>query len=312
MTAQLISPDLVEKLDLVASQIGDTPLHEITLAYQKEGVKIYAKLEWAQLGQSVKARPAFEIIKQAVLEGKLGNGQRLLDATSGNTGIGYASVAARLGIPTTIFMPENASPERKIILKALGAELVFTSPLEGTDGAQVEARALAEAEPDKYFYADQYNNDNNWKAHYYTTAREVYHQTGGQVTHLAVGLGTTGTFTGTGRKLKEINPGIQLVALHPDVGMHALEGWKDMETARVPGIYQPDMADQRFFVSTEEAYAHVKLMAEKEGMLISPSSAANLAGAIKLAETLEEGLIVTVFPDDASKYMEVIKTIFSE
>ncbi|MEM6763523.1 MAG: cysteine synthase family protein [Bacteroidota bacterium] len=304
-------PKLVQQLDGVGKLIGNTPIYPIKQAYARKGVEIYAKLEWRQLGQSVKARPAFEIIKEAILSGELHPGKKLLDATSGNTGIAYASVAASLGISVTICLPENASKERKRILQALGAELIFTSPFEGTDGSQAKARELYEERPDLYYYADQYNNPNNWKAHYRNTAREIYHQTQGRITHFVTGLGTTGSFVGTSKKLREVNPYIKMVSLHPATSMHGLEGWKDMETAKVPGIYEPELADQQIHVSTEEAYFWVKKLAQKEGLLVSPSSAANLAGAIKVAEQVEKGVIVTLFTDDASKYGEVFQHLFS-
>ncbi|MEZ4825701.1 MAG: cysteine synthase family protein [Bacteroidia bacterium] len=303
------SPDIIESLDYTGSLVGNTPIVEITSAFNKPGVKLYAKLEWQQLGQSVKARAAWEIIKDAIIRGDLGNGQVLLDATSGNTGIAYAAICTRLGIPLTICLPMNASPERKRLLRAYGAELILTSPLEGTDGAQEKARELAAVHPEKYFYADQYNNENNWKAHYYGTAREIYHQTGGSITHFVAALGTTGTFTGTGRKLREIHSEIRLIALQPETAMHGLEGWKDLETARVPGIYDPSVHHEIRKVSTGDAYEWIKIFAQKEGMLLSPSSAANLAGAISVANELEEGVVVTIFPDDGSKYQEVIEEI---
>lgn len=303
---------LLERLDAVGNLIGNTPLYPIQHVFQKEGVRLFAKLEWYQLGQSVKARPAYQIIKQAILDGELYPGKRLLDATSGNTGIAYASIAANLGIDVTICMPENASEERKRILTALGAELIFTSPFEATDGSQKVAKALYEERPDLYYYADQYNNENNWKAHYLNTAREIYHQTKGTLTHYVTGLGTTGSFVGTGRKLKEINPAIELVALQPETALHGLEGWKDLETAKVPGIYDPQVADRTLSVSTGDAYEWVKAFARKEGILISPSAAANLSGAIKVAEQLDEGVVVTLFPDDAAKYGEVYQQLYSQ
>ncbi|MFK7923350.1 MAG: PLP-dependent cysteine synthase family protein [Bacteroidia bacterium] len=301
---------LLKSLDEVGALVGNTPLMPIRNVWRHHKVQLFAKLEWHQLGQSVKARAAYYIIRDALLSGKWYPGKRLLDATSGNTGIAYASIAARLSVPLTICLPQNASTERKQILKALGAELIYTSPLESTDGSQDRAKALAEGEPEKYLYLDQYNNDQNWKAHYYTTGQEVYHQTQGAITHFATGLGTSGTFMGTSRRLKEINPAIQVVSMHPESVLHGLEGWKDMATAKIPGIYDPSLADERLAVSTEEAYDFVERFAKAEGMLISPSAGANLAGAIKLAKTLEEGIIVTVFPDDYSKYSEVIQQIF--
>lgn len=304
------SASLIESLDEIGNMIGNTPLMQIKKAFDKPGVTIYAKLEWRQLGQSVKSRPAFQIIKDAILAGDLGNGRKLLDATSGNTGIAYASICGRLGIPLTICLPSNASVERKSILKALGAELIYTSPLEGTDGAQAKARELYQKNPREYFYADQYNNENNWKAHYYGTAREIYHQTDGTITHFIAGLGTTGTFTGTGRKLREVNGDIRLIALQPETALHGLEGWKDLETAKVPGIYDSSVHDEVRSVSTGDAYEWLKIFAREEGILISPSAAANLAGAVKLAREITSGVIVTVFPDDATKYQEVINELF--
>ena len=304
------SASLIESLDEIGNMIGNTPLMQVKKAFHKPGVTLYAKLEWRQLGQSVKSRPAFQIIKDAIIAGHLDNGRKLLDATSGNTGIAYASICARLSIPLTICLPSNASVERKNILQALGAELIYTSPLEGTDGAQAKARDLYHNNPKEYFYADQYNNDNNWKAHYYGTAREIYHQTEGSITHFVAGLGTTGTFTGTGRKLREINGDIRLIALQPETALHGLEGWKDLETAKVPGIYDPSLHDEVRSVSTGDAYDWLKIFAREEGMLISPSAAANLAGAIKLAEEITNGVIVTVFPDNATKYQEVINELF--
>lgn len=301
---------LIKRLDTLGRFIGNTPLYPIRRAFTKPGVELYAKLEWQQLGQSVKARPAYQIVKDAILSETLHAEKYLLDATSGNTGIAYASICSNLGIPLTICIPENASPERKLLLKSLGAELIFTSPLEGTDGSQVKAKALFEARPDLYFYADQYNNESNWKAHYLNTAKEIYHETMGRITHFVAGLGTSGTFMGTGKKLKEVNPYISLISYQPETALYGLEGWKDMETAKVPGIYDESLADFSYRVSTGEAYSWLKIFAEKEGILLSPSSAANLAGAVKVAEKLEKGVVVTVFPDDASKYGEVIKTLF--
>lgn len=303
--------NLTDRLKTVESLIGNTPLLPIQRAFHKPGVQIFAKLEWLQLGQSVKARPAFNIIKNAILSGELSPHKRLLDATSGNTGIAYASIGAALGIPITICIPENASKERKIILKSLGAELVYTSPFESTDGSQAKAKALFAERPDLYYYADQYNNASNWQAHYDGTAEEIFAQTKKEITHFVTGLGTTGTFVGTSRRLKELNANIQLVSLHPETALHGLEGWKDLETAKVPGIYDESVADQQLIVSTMDAYDLVKKFAKTEGLLISPSAAANLSGAIKVAEQIDKGVIVTVFPDDASKYSDVIEQIFS-
>lgn len=289
--------------------VGNTPLFPIHKLSPNPKVKIFAKLEWQQMGGSVKARPAYRIMRDAIEKGTLHPGKHLLDASSGNTGIAYAVFAAVAGIPMTLCIPGNASKERKHLLKTLGVDLVYTSPFESTDGAQVEAKAMAEAHPEKYLYVDQYNNANNWKAHYYGTGQEIISQTHGEVTHFIAGLGTTGTFTGTSRKLKEYNADIQVIGLQPETALHGLEGWKHLETAKVPGIYDNTVTDAMHQVNTLAAYETLKAAARFEGLFLSPSSAANLLGAIQLAEQIEEGTIVTVFPDDASKYSEVVNEI---
>jgi Cysteine synthase len=301
---------LNKRIQQVEKRIGNTPLFKITHAFNHPNISIYAKLEWHQLGESVKARPAFQIIKNALKEGWLGEGRQLLDATSGNTGIAYASIGAALGIPVTLCLPENASEERKDILKRLGANIILTSKMEGTDGAQREAQALSEQYPDRYYYANQYANENNWKAHYETTANEIWKQTQGKISHFVAGLGTTGTFIGTSRRLKELKPTIELTALQPDNPLHGLEGWKDLETAIVPKIYDPTIADHFSEVDTLKAYEMVKTIALKERLLVSPSAAANLLGAIEVANRIEAGIIVTTFADSAEKYGEVMKKLF--
>jgi len=275
----------------------------------QKGVMLFAKKEWQQMGGSVKTRAAYYIFRSAIEFGWLNEHKTLLDATSGNTGISYAALGKELGIPVTLCLPENASSERKEILKALGAEIIYTSRFEGTDGAQQVARELAEQYPDKYFYADQYKNDNNWKAHYHTTAVEIYHAIPG-ITHFVAGLGTSGTFVGTGRRLKEYNPNIKLISLQPDSAMHALEGWKHMETAMVPAIYDDVLADETAEVSTEEAFETLVAIYQQEGLLVSPSSAANIAGAIRIANSLKSGIVVTVMPDNSDKYSDIISRLF--
>ncbi|MDX2302771.1 MAG: cysteine synthase family protein [Microscillaceae bacterium] len=311
MFTQELSQELLVKVKRIEKFIGNTPLFPIKKLLQKPKVEIYAKLEWHQLGSSVKARPAFNIIKEAILAGELHEDKILIDASSGNTGIAYGAVGAALGIPVTLCLPENASKERKMNLKALGVNIIYTSPLELTDGAQRQAKALYEALPYKYFYADQYANENNWRAHYLTTANEIYQQTQGLITHFITGLGTTGTFMGTSRRLKELNPAIEVIEVHPNSPMHGLEGWKHMETALVPKIYHPELADQSRKTDTFKAYHLIKQAAQKEGLLLSPSSAANLSAALELAESIDEGVIVTVFPDSADKYGEVIQKLFN-
>ncbi|RMD96163.1 MAG: cysteine synthase family protein, partial [Bacteroidetes bacterium] len=308
MTARIETPagiQLEQSIWQVGQFIGRTPLYEIKNVFHKPGVRLFAKLEWQQLGESVKARPAFNIIKNALLSGQL-QGRTLLDATSGNTGIAYAAIGAALGIPVTLCLPENASEERKRILKAFGAQIIYTSKFDGTDGAQEKARELFREQPDRYFYADQYSNDFNWKAHYETTAPEIWQQTHGTVTHLVAGLGTTGTLTGTGRGLRNYNPELEIIGLQPDNPMHGLEGWKHLETAAVPKIYDYGLPDRIIEIDTLEAYDMIHRVAKKEGLLISPSAAANLLGAIKVASQLDHGVVVTTFADNASKYGEVL------
>lgn len=302
---------LIQKLEQLEPFIGETPLFPIRNVFSKPNVEIYAKLEWMQLGGSVKSRAAYNIIKTAIEAGELDENRRFLDATSGNTGIAYAHICAALGIPLTICMPEDASQERKNILNAFGAELIFTPAELKTTGSQAVAKELSESNPDLYFWADQYSNEANWKAHYDMTAHEIIEQTEGRVTHFATGLGTTGTFVGTTRGLKELNKDIICIALEPDRPDHGLPGWKHLATAKIPPIYDPTLADGVITMNLEESQRLLIEVARKEGLLISPSSAGNLAGAIKLAETIDEGVIVTVFPDDASKYSAEIAAIFS-
>lgn len=297
------------KLSEIGHRIGSTPIHRINSLSPKPGVDILAKLEWEQFGGSVKARAAYRIIRYALTTGRLQPGQRLLDASSGNTGIAYASICAAMDIPMTLCLPENASRERILILKALGVELILTSQLEGTDGAQRVAAEMAIQHPGRYYYADQYNNPRNWQAHFYTTSKEIVEQTSGRVTHFVAGLGTTGSFTGTSRGLKCHLPSIQLIALQPEWPMHGLEGWKHLETAKVPGIYDQSLADRQLAVDTEEACDLLRFVARKEGMLISPSAAANLLGAKKVAETISNGTIVTLLADNGEKYQEVLSQI---
>jgi len=307
-TENMAVHSLQSKLNEVARQVGNTSLLPLRKIFSKKNVHLFAKEEWKQLSGSVKCRPAFNIIRKAIENGELSQDSALLDATSGNTGIAYAAIGAKLGIKVVLCLPENASKERKEILQSLGAEIILTSRFEGTDGAQEVAKELVEKNPGKYFYADQYKNDNNWKAHYLTTAPEIFNALPG-ITHFVTGLGTTGTFTGTGRKLRELKPSINLISLQPDSALHGLEGWKHLETAVVPAIYDSSVADENFEVTTEEAYEMLKAIAKYEGIILSPSSAANIAGAIRVAEKLDEGTVVTMLPDNADKYSEVIKKI---
>lgn len=299
-----VSPRL-SRLKHTGALVGQTPLHRFFSLSPAPGVAIYAKLEWQQLGGSVKARAAYAMIRAALTEGVWSAGQRLLDASSGNTGIAYGAVAAALGLPVTLCLPANASAERKRILKALGVELILTDPLSGTDGAQEVARALWQEKPGQYFYADQYNNPHNWQAHVHTTSREIFRQTGGAITHFICGLGTTGSFVGNTRGLRLLKPDLPAIALQPDGPMHGLEGWKDLETARIPGIYDASLATDQWPVEGEAAMDMLRFVARHEGLLLSPSAAANLAGAVRLAATMKQGCIVTLLPDNADKYPEV-------
>ena len=308
MVVQEMSPKLVNKAKRLSAQVGNTPIVRIKHLVSKKNVQLWVKQEWAQLSGSVKCRPAYRIFLDALERGELTEHKTLLDATSGNTGIAYAAIGAALGIKVALCLPENASQERKQILASLGAEIIYTSKYEGTDGAQEVAKGLAQRDPGKFFYADQYKNDNNWKAHYYTTAVEIFTDIP-HLTHFVTGLGTTGTFVGTGRRLKEFNPEIELISFQPDSALHGLEGWKHLETAIVPGIYDPLVADKNIEVSTEEAYEVIRAAAKYEGLLLSPSSAANIAGALKIINDIDKGVVVTMLPDNADKYSEVIKKI---
>jgi cysteine synthase B len=293
-------------------QIGNTPLVNLSRLVTNPQVTIMAKQEWQQLGGSIKARPAFNIIKQAIFGGQLQPGQHLLDASSGNTGIAYAIIGEALNIPVTICLPQNASAERINILKKHGAEIIFTSSFGSTDEAQEKAQMLSGQFPDKYFYADQYANENNWRAHYQSTANEILKQSDNRLTHFVCGLGTTGTFVGTGRRLKEKNSSVTLVSLQPELALHGLEGWKHLPTATVPSIYDSTIADFSLEVSTESAYEMIKNVYAAYGYKISPSSAANLVGSILVAESITSGVIVTMFPDNADNYGDVMKQIFNK
>src|SRR6185503_3574348 len=289
----------------LTSHVGNTPL----LPLQRLGrdlparVKLFAKAEWFNPGGSVKDRPAINIIQTALANGDLGNGKRLLDSTSGNMGISYATFGAALGIPVTFALPASASPERFTMLKVLGAELILTDPTEGSDGAIIEARRLAEERPDLYWYANQYNNDANWRAHYKSTGPEILCQTDEKVTHFVAGLGTSGTLMGTGRYLREQLPNIKIIAFQPDASFHGLEGLKHMPTAIKPGIYDPSFAEETREVRTEDAHEMVLRMARKEGLFVGISSGAAAVVALRVAEELEEGIVVTLFPDAGYKYL---------
>jgi S-sulfo-L-cysteine synthase (O-acetyl-L-serine-dependent) len=290
-------------------RVGNTPLLRFdSLTQPWPHIRILGKAEWANPGGSVKDRAASNIMQTALQSGALKAGMRLLDATSGNTGIAYAMIGAARKIPVTLCVPANVSMERKRILSAYGAEVVWTDPMDGSDGAIRKARELSQSDPAKYFYADQYSNEANWLAHYHGTGPEIWRQTEGSVTHFIAGLGTSGTFMGTARRLKEFNSEIQVTSFQPDSAFHGLEGLKHMETAIVPPIYDPLLADSNLEVSTETAYGMVKRMAREEGVLLGISSGAALAACLELARHVAVGdtrsaIIVTVLPDSADKYL---------
>ncbi len=295
----------------ILERIGNTPLVRLsTLTRSLPGVQLLGKAEWANPGGSIKDRAAASIVADAEERGELGPSRpqrRLLDATSGNTGIAYAMLGAAQGFGVTLCMPSNVSPERKKILAAYGAEVVWTDPADSSDGAIRKARELAATNPGLYYYADQYSNDSNWLAHYRTTANEIWQQTNGRVTHFIAGLGTSGTFMGTARRLKELNPAIQCISMQPDSPFHGLEGMKHMATAIVPPIYKASLADRQMETATEDAYRMAKLLGRTEGLLVGVSAAANVATGLRIAEEESaagrEAVIVTILCDSADKYL---------
>ena len=302
------TPENARKIGVgVLDRVGHTPL----LRLEKVGreyphAEFYAKAEWFNPGGSVKDRAALSMIREGERTGALRPGKVILDATSGNTGIAYAMIGAALGYPVVLCLPSNASRERKKILSAYGAQIILTPADEGSDGAIRRARQVHAADPQKYFYPDQYSNPANWRAHYHTTAPEIWEQTEHTITHFVAGLGTSGTFVGTARRLKELDPRIQCVSLQPDAAFHGLEGWKHMASAIVPAIYDPLVADRDLVIQTEDAYAMAKRLAREEAMLVSPSAAAALVGCMQVAASLERdrrAVIVTIFPDAAEKYL---------
>jgi cysteine synthase B len=291
----------------VLERIGNTPLLRLErIGREFPNIEFCGKAEWFNPGGSVKDRAALSMIQAGLASGALRAGKTIIDATSGNTGIAYAMIGAALGYPVKLGLPDSASHERKRILQAFGAEMVITPGDEGTDGAIRRVHKIVTSEPEKYFYPDQYSNAANWQAHYRGTANEIWEQTGGRVTHFVTGLGTSGTFMGTTRRLKELNPAIRCVSLQPDGAFHGLEGWKHMATAIRPAIYDDKLADQNLEVSTEGAYHLVKRVAREEGLLISPSAAAALLGCFQVANDIprdRSAVIVTVFADSGTKYL---------
>ncbi len=302
----LVTNAQLQSMPELLQHIGHTPLFRLRRVTRSvpEAVEVYAKAEWYNPGGSVKDRPAAAIIQRALDSGDLGSGRILLDATSGNMGIAYATLGAALGIPVHLAIPSNASRERIAILRALGAGLTLTDPSEGSDGARVVAAELFAREPERYFYADQYSNPANWQAHYRTTGPEVVDQTGGRVTHFVAGAGTTGTITGTGRYLHQAVPDARVVAVQPEGPMHGLEGLKHLPTSLIPAIYDPTVADATEAVATEEAYAMARRLAREEGLFVGVSAAAAAVAALRIAARMKAGVIVTIFPDSGMKYLD--------
>jgi cysteine synthase B len=282
--------------------VGGTPLIRLSrIERDCPGIELYGKAEFRNPGGSVKDRPARRMLLEGLASGALRPGKVILDATSGNTGVAYAMLGASLGYAVALCVPENVTPERKRMLNAYGVELVLTSPMEGSDGAIREARRRYQADPERYFYPDQYNNVFNWRAHYDTTGGEIVEQTAGRITHFVAGLGTSGTFVGVGRRLRDEVPGVVLASMQPDSPLHGLEGLKHMETAIVPGIYDPSVADEELTVSTEEAFVMTRRLAREEGLLVGISSGANVVAATRVAK--KPGVVVTILCDGGERYL---------
>jgi cysteine synthase B len=296
-----------EQSRALLNQIGNTPLLRLErIAREFPSVELHAKAEWFNPGGSVKDRAALSMIREGERTGALAPGKTILDSTSGNTGIAYAMIGATLGYRVKLCLPASASAERKRILRAYGAELVITPGEEGSDGAIRRVRQIYAENPEKYFYPDQYSNPANWLAHYDTTAIEIWQQTEGRITHFVAGLGTTGTFVGIARRLKELNPEIRCISLQPDSAFHGLEGWKHISTSIVPKIYDPTLADENRFVRTEDGYAMTRRLAREEGLLVGVSAGAAMVGCLEVAAAIprnERTVIVTVFPDSGDKYL---------
>jgi cysteine synthase B len=300
------STETFDRRSTLLDLVGNTPLLRLARIAPDlpAGVAVYGKAEWYNPGGSVKDRPALAMIRDGERSGRLRPGMRIADATSGNTGIAYATIGAALGYGVTLALPANASAERKRILRALGAELIFTDPLEGMDQAIHAIRALVADQPERYFYPDQYNNPANVLAHYATTGPEIWAQTNGQVTHFVAALGTCGTFVGAGRRLRAERPDVRLIAVQPDGPYHAIEGVKHLATtALTPGIYDPTLADATIEISSEEAFEMARHLARAEGLMVGISAAANVVAALQVARRLEHGLVATVLCDGAAKYL---------
>jgi cysteine synthase B len=306
MVATSVYPARAERIQSVEELVGNTPLIRLRCIEREvpPGVEIYGKAEWYNPGGSVKDRPALWMIRDGIQRGALRPGMRIADATSGNTGIAYATIGAALGYGVTLAMPANVSIERKNTLSALGAELILTDPAEGVDLSIRTIRERVAQEPERYFYPDQYNNAANPQAHYETTGVEIWHQTDGQITHFVAALGTSGTFMGTSRRLREYAPDMGIIAVQPDSPLHALEGVKHMQTTSVvPGIYNPAAADEIIEIDSETALATARCLARREGLMVGISAAANVAAAVQVARRLREGVVVTILCDGAARYL---------
>jgi cysteine synthase B len=289
----------------IEALVGNTPLLRLPslAAHLPAGVELLAKAEWFNPGGSVKDRSALNIIRKAESRGDLRPGMTILDSTSGNMGIAYAMISRARGYNLKLVIPANVSPERLAILRAYGVDLVLSDPAEGTDGAARRVREIYDAELQHYFFADQFNNPDNWQAHYLTTGVEIWEQTGGRVTHFVSGLGTSGTLMGVGRRLREYNPAVRLISVQPDAPFHGLEGLKHMPTAVVPGIYDETLADENREICTEDAYAMCRRLAREDGVLVGVSAGAAMMAAMHVAQSLEQGVVVTLLPDSAAKYL---------
>ena len=306
MESAVLEKDSRESQTALEMQIGNTPLIRLRRVTKDlpENIEVYAKAEYLNPGGSVKDRAALAMISAGEKSGALTREKIILDATSGNTGIAYAMIGAARGYRVTLCLPKNASVERKRILKIYGAEIIETDPMNGTDGAQIAAKELYAKYPEKYFYPDQYNNEANWQAHYEATAPEIWRQTKGKITHFVAGLGTTGTFVGAARRLKEFNPKIRVISMQPDSPLHGLEGMKHLETAIVPGIYDANLADENVEVATEDAQKMTRRLAREEGLMVGVSAGANVFAALRLAGKLkEDAVIVTILCDGGAKYL---------
>jgi cysteine synthase B len=293
----------------ILDQIGNTPLLDLSAYVQARGVspmvRVFAKAEWYNPGGSVKARAALRMVEEAERSGELRQGKTIIDSSSGNTGIALALIGAVKGYAVHLVMPANVSIERKALVKAYGAHLIESDPLEGSDGAIELVRSIVEADPERYFYGNQYNNPANWLAHFESTGPEIWQQTAGEVTHFVAGLGTTGTFTGTGRYLRQRNPAVELVAVQPEDELSVIEGLKHLETAMVPGIYDAGLPDRTVSVAPEVAWHSARDMARRAGLFVGVSGGAAVVASIAVAQKLEQGNVVTILPDDGSKYVSL-------